>query len=84
MSVRLDDPEYWQARAEETRSFAEQIADYGSKAVLFRIAVDYERIAARAAALTKTSMSRKKLEIVCAQQRLSCLRDFVMTGDALR
>ena len=58
MSVRLDDPEYWQARAEETRLFAEQIADYGSKAVLFRIAVDYERIAARAAALTKTSMSR--------------------------
>ncbi|MGA8961602.1 MAG: hypothetical protein WB475_15475 [Pseudolabrys sp.] len=40
MSVRLDDPEYWQARAEETRLFAEQIADYGSKAVLFRIAVD--------------------------------------------
>jgi hypothetical protein len=59
MSVRLDDPEYWQARAEE-RSFAEQIADYGSKAVLFRIAVDYERIAARAAALTKTSMSRQE------------------------
>ncbi len=60
MSVRLDDPEYWQARAEETRSFAEQIADHGSKAVLFRIAVDYERIAARAAALTKTSMSRQE------------------------
>ncbi|MFZ1196563.1 MAG: hypothetical protein WAN49_14185 [Pseudolabrys sp.] len=60
MSVRLDDPEYWQARAEETRLFAEQIADYGSKAVLFRIAVDYERIAARAAALTKTSISRQE------------------------
>lgn len=60
MSVRLDDPEYWQARAEETRLFAEQIADYGSKAVLFRIAVDYERIAARAAALIKTSMSRQE------------------------
>jgi len=60
MPVRLDDPEYWLARAEETRSFAEQIADYGSKAVLFRIAVDYERIAARAAALTKTSMSRQE------------------------
>jgi hypothetical protein len=60
MPVRLDDPEYWQARAEETRSFAEQIADYGSKAVLFRIAVDYERIAARAAALTKTSILRQE------------------------
>jgi hypothetical protein len=56
MAVRLDDPEYWQARAEEARSCAEQIADYGSKAVLFRIAVDYERVAARAAALAKASM----------------------------
>jgi hypothetical protein len=60
MPVRLDDPEYWQSRAEEARSFAEQIADYGSKAVLFRIAVDYERIAARAAVLTKTSMPRRQ------------------------
>jgi hypothetical protein len=56
MTVRLDDPEYWHARAEEARSCAEQVADYGSKAVLFRIAVDYERIAARAATLIKASM----------------------------
>lgn len=60
MSVRLEDPEYWHARAEETRSFAEQIADFGSKAVLFRIAVDYERIAARAAALVRPSAERKQ------------------------
>jgi hypothetical protein len=60
MAVRLDDPEYWRARAEEARSSAEQIADYGSKAVLFRIAVDYERIAARAAALVNASMPERK------------------------
>jgi hypothetical protein len=60
MAVRLDDPEYWRARAEEARSCAEQIADYGSKAVLFRIAVDYERIAARAAALVNASMPERK------------------------
>ena len=60
MAVRLDDPEYWQARAEEARSSAEQIADYGSKAVLFRIAVDYERIAERAAALIRASMPEAK------------------------
>jgi hypothetical protein len=60
MAVRLDDPEYWRARAEEARSSAEQIADYGSKAVLFRIAVDDERIAARAAALVNASMPERK------------------------
>jgi hypothetical protein len=60
MAGRLDDPDFWRARAEEARSFAEQIADYGSKAVLFRIAVDYERIAARAATLTNMSVLRSK------------------------
>lgn len=43
MVVRLDDPQYWLARAEEARLYAEQIADFGSKAALFRIAVGYER-----------------------------------------
>jgi hypothetical protein len=60
VAVRLNDPEYWRARAEEARSCAEQIADYGSKAVLFRIAVDYERIAARVAALVNTSTPERK------------------------
>jgi hypothetical protein len=60
MAVRLDDPKYWRARAEEARSCAEQIADFSSKAVLFRIAVDYERIAARTAALVNASMSKRK------------------------
>jgi hypothetical protein len=58
MAGRLDDPDFWRARAEEARAFAEQIADYGSKAVLFRIAVDYERIAARAEVLTNMSALR--------------------------
>ena len=60
MAVRLDDPEYWQARAEEARACAEQITDFGSKAVLFRIAVDYDRVAARVAALAKMSALRRE------------------------
>jgi hypothetical protein len=43
----LDNPDYWHALAEEARLLAEQITDYGYTAVLYRIAVDYERIAAR-------------------------------------
>ena len=62
MSVRLDDPEFWRARAEEARLFAEQIGDYGSKSVLFRIAVDYDRVAARAAALLKATGVRKSVK----------------------
>jgi hypothetical protein len=60
MAVRLDDPKYWRALAEEERSCTEQIADFSSKAVLFRIAVDYERIAARVATLVNASMSERK------------------------
>ena len=56
----MDDPEYWQARAEEARACAEQIRDFGSKAVLFRIAVDYDRVAARVAALAKMSALRRE------------------------
>jgi len=60
MAARLDDPEYWRAQAEEARSCAEQITDFGSKAVLYRIAVDYERIAARAATLVYASIPQRK------------------------
>jgi hypothetical protein len=53
MATSLDDPEFWKARAEEARLLAEQVTDYNSKAVLFRIAVDYERIADRTTTLRK-------------------------------
>jgi len=60
MVVRLDDPQYWLARAEEARLYAKQIADFGSKAALFRVAVGYERGAARAATLVKTQALRSE------------------------
>jgi hypothetical protein len=59
MPAALDQPDYWHGRANEARQLAEQIADYGSKSVLLRIAVDYERIAARASMRTAGAMVGK-------------------------
>ena len=34
MSTRLDDPEYWRGRADETHQRVEQITNYGAKICL--------------------------------------------------
>jgi len=44
------DPEYWRQRAEESGVLAEQMSDETSKKMMLKIADDYEKLAARAAA----------------------------------
>jgi hypothetical protein len=46
----FNDPEHWQKRAEETRVLAEQMNDKTAKMIMLRIADDYEKLSARAAA----------------------------------
>ena len=41
----VDDPEFWRFRAEEVRSIANDIKVVEAKAIMTRIAADYERIA---------------------------------------
>jgi hypothetical protein len=40
-----DDPEYWQKRAEEARTLAEQMMDNRTKSLMLGIAASYEKIA---------------------------------------
>jgi hypothetical protein len=42
------DPQHWRDRAAEARSLAEKMNDDISKEMMYRIAEDYERLAARA------------------------------------
>jgi hypothetical protein len=44
----LDDPEHWRNRAEEPRNVAEQMSDPEAKRTMFRVASDYEKLAAHA------------------------------------
>ena len=44
----FNDPEYYRRRAEESRVLAEQMSDQAAKKIMFRIADDYEDLAARA------------------------------------
>jgi hypothetical protein len=48
--AHLNDPEHWRRRAEESRALAEQMSDETSKKMMLKIADDYEKLAARAAA----------------------------------
>ena len=43
--VRFWDPEHWHFRAEETRTVADQMAHEEARAIIRRIAVDYDRLA---------------------------------------
>jgi len=45
VSSITDDPEYWQKRAEEARTLAEQMMDTHTKSLMLGIAASYEKIA---------------------------------------
>jgi hypothetical protein len=48
VSLPLGDSNFWRHRADEARRMANQIDDFASKSVLIRIAIDFDRLAARA------------------------------------
>ena len=45
MAENLDDPQFWRWRAEEARTIADNMKDGEPKAIMQRVAEDYERIA---------------------------------------
>jgi len=50
MTSKTDDPEFWASRAEEVRVIAELLKDEGRRALLLRVAEDYDLLAALTAA----------------------------------
>jgi hypothetical protein len=56
----LNDPNFFHERANEARQMAGDIEDFGSKSVLMRIAIDFERLARRASERMQNSTFDKK------------------------
>jgi hypothetical protein len=46
-ATNLQNPEFWRFRADEVRSIADEMKHAETKAIMARIAEDYERIANR-------------------------------------
>ena len=44
----VNNADYWRSRAEEARAVAVQMRDHHTKAVMLKIAQDYEKLAERA------------------------------------
>jgi hypothetical protein len=54
MPKSFDDAEHWRRRAEEARAHADQMNDEKSREMMLGIAVDYDRLAARAEERSRT------------------------------
>jgi hypothetical protein len=62
MDQLLDDAQHWYARAEQTRSIVSQIAgDPKARAILQKIAAQYERLARRAEERTRFASENDNL-----------------------
>ena len=60
MSLPLHDSNFWQGRADEARQMANEVGDFASKSVLIRIAIDFDRLAARASELKHELQTRQR------------------------
>jgi hypothetical protein len=56
----FNDPEHWRQQADEARAIARQLPNPESKAVMMRIAADYDRLAERARARADEVANRRK------------------------
>jgi hypothetical protein len=56
----FNDPKHWRQQADEARVIARQLPNPESKAVMMRIAADYDRLAERARARAEKATNRRK------------------------
>lgn len=55
----LSNSSFWQDRADEARQMANQVEDFSCKSVLIRIAIDFDRLAARTSELKHKLKAQK-------------------------
>ena len=79
-----DDPEYWQKRAEEARTLAEQMMDTHTKSLMLGIAASYEKLpngprnVVTSLVKTREIMDETIIEIAGDRRRLQSIRDAVL------